>query len=213
MRNQNKISRSTEKADKSYLNEFPLILTLDGAGNPLDWIDYEKASYYSTKNLINYVLSEQEITLRGGTNSKTGQRSKLNLSTIIAIKGAKITKRSQSAPKPSGKILFRRDGNQCAYCGNHFNHSDLTMDHIMPSSRGGRDTWINLITSCKRCNAKKDDKTPEEAGMPLLYDPYTPSRAEYLLMRNFKRVLEDQREFLAKRLNKNSRILTSEKVT
>ncbi|WP_025762885.1 HNH endonuclease [Dyadobacter tibetensis] len=68
--------------------------------------------------------------------------------------------------------LFKRDRNRCQYCGTH---EHLTLDHVIPKSRGGRTSWDNLSTACKRCNSKKGDLTPEEAGMPLKQRPFRPS--------------------------------------
>ena len=58
--------------------------------------------------------------------------------------------------------VFKRDGNKCVYCGSK---KDLSLDHVIPQSRGGRDSWENLVTCCKKCNSKKADRTPVEAGM------------------------------------------------
>ncbi|WP_293018586.1 HNH endonuclease [Mycolicibacterium sp.] len=66
--------------------------------------------------------------------------------------------------------VLSRDGYTCGYCGGHGD----TVDHIEPVSRGGQDTWLNLITSCAPCNGRKSDRTPEEAGMRLLWEPYEP---------------------------------------
>lgn len=68
--------------------------------------------------------------------------------------------------------LFRRDNYSCVYCGNKRN---LTVDHVMPKSRGGQNTWLNLVTCCSHCNRVKDNRTPEEAGMKFLKQPYEPS--------------------------------------
>jgi len=73
--------------------------------------------------------------------------------------------------------IFKRDNFECQYCGTR---KDLTLDHVMPSSRGGPHSWLNLVTACKRCNAKKGDYTPEEAGMTLRLKPYKPSYALFL---------------------------------
>lgn len=67
--------------------------------------------------------------------------------------------------------IFRRDGYQCAYCGST---KELTIDHIVPRSKGGRNTWTNLVSCCFRCNLKKGDKTPEEAHMQLRVKPTEP---------------------------------------
>jgi len=81
--------------------------------------------------------------------------------------------RRPHGPVLSKKNIFLRDNFVCAYCLKKINSSDLTVDHIIPSSRGGKNTWDNLVTACKRCNLKKGDKTPEEAKMKLSY-PKTP---------------------------------------
>lgn len=73
--------------------------------------------------------------------------------------------------------LFKRDGGVCQYCGSH---RDLTLDHVFPRSRGGTTTWDNLITACKRCNARKGSHTPEEANMPLKYKAFKPSFVMFL---------------------------------
>lgn len=68
--------------------------------------------------------------------------------------------------------IFRRDGLTCQYCGARNN---LSLDHVLPKSRGGASNWKNLVTACRPCNARKGDKTPEEAGMPLRRRPFKPS--------------------------------------
>ena len=71
----------------------------------------------------------------------------------------------------SRRNVMRRDNFECQYCGKK---SALTIDHVIPKSRGGKDTWENLTTACERCNVKKGNKTPKEAQMPLLTKPYRP---------------------------------------
>jgi 5-methylcytosine-specific restriction endonuclease McrA len=73
--------------------------------------------------------------------------------------------------------IFKRDGNRCVYCSSR---SELTIDHVIPRSRSGKTTWGNVVTACKRCNARKGDFTPEEAGMPLPYKPFKPSFIVFL---------------------------------
>ena len=73
--------------------------------------------------------------------------------------------------------VFKRDNFECQYCGTK---RDLTLDHVIPSSKGGPHTWQNLVTACKKCNAKKGDYTPENAGMPLRRRPYKPNYALFL---------------------------------
>lgn len=69
------------------------------------------------------------------------------------------------------KNLYLRDAHTCQYCGQKFSTLELTLDHILPSSRGGGNSWDNLVAACAPCNRRKDNRTPEEAGMKLLHRP------------------------------------------
>jgi 5-methylcytosine-specific restriction endonuclease McrA len=73
--------------------------------------------------------------------------------------------------------LFRRDSNECQYCGSK---KQLTIDHIIPRSKGGKTNWTNLITACHRCNVVKGDKTPEQAGMQMKSEPFRPTLGFFL---------------------------------
>ena len=66
------------------------------------------------------------------------------------------------------KNILIRDKFRCKYCGKEGTGSTLTLDHIIPRSRGGKFTWQNIVASCLECNAKKGDRTPEEAGMRIM---------------------------------------------
>ena len=91
--------------------------------------------------------------------------------------------------------VFRRDGQKCQYCGSE---RELTLDHVMPRSRGGKSSWDNLITACKSCNSKKGDLTPEEAKMPLVQPPFKPSFVMFL--RDFSgKVSDDWMIYLGKK--------------
>jgi len=73
--------------------------------------------------------------------------------------------------------ILRRDRYRCQYC----NSGDrLTLDHVLPKSRGGRDTWENLVAACVPCNNRKGSRTPEEAGMPLPRRPFRPSHVMFI---------------------------------
>ena len=102
--------------------------------------------------------------------------------------------------------LFRRDQHICAYCGNRFLVGDLSRDHVQPVSKGGPNIWTNVVTACHSCNKYKDDRTPEQAGMELYYVPYTPNRAEWLILQN-RKILADQMDFLIAKVPRESRLL------
>ncbi len=70
--------------------------------------------------------------------------------------------------------IYVRDKYRCQYCGGVFEPKDLTYDHVIPRSRGGKTTWTNVVTCCHACNRKKGDRTPKEAGMTLLTVPREP---------------------------------------
>ena len=70
--------------------------------------------------------------------------------------------------------ILWRDNKQCQYCANYFSVDKLTMDHVLPKSRGGKNTWENLVTAYKKCNQKKGSKTIKESGMTLLKKPVRP---------------------------------------
>lgn len=78
----------------------------------------------------------------------------------------------------SRKNVLRRDNHTCQYCGTK--NSPMTMDHILPKSRGGDDSWENLITACFRCNNLKGNRTPKEAGMKLRSIPQKPHYILYM---------------------------------
>ena len=78
----------------------------------------------------------------------------------------------------SRRGLLQRDNFECAYCGKRAS----TVDHVLPRSRGGRDTWENTVASCLRCNNVKADRTPEEAGMTLRFQPRVVTNRETLVM-------------------------------
>lgn len=71
--------------------------------------------------------------------------------------------------------VFLRDNYTCQYTGIRYPKSELTLDHILPASRGGKDNWLNLVTCHKDVNYRKADKTPEEAGLKLLRQPFAPT--------------------------------------
>ena len=83
------------------------------------------------------------------------------------------------------KNIFLRDNHTCQYCGKTGN---LTLDHIVPKSRGGEDIWENVVTCCTRCNNKKGDRMPDEEGMKLIGTPYKPPSSLYLQVTRQARV-------------------------
>jgi hypothetical protein len=77
---------------------------------------------------------------------------------------------------PKRRNVFLRDSYTCQYCGCE-NLGLLTLDHVLPQSRGGKNTWENLVCACRDCNLKKGNRTPDEADMPLKRKPADPARS------------------------------------
>jgi 5-methylcytosine-specific restriction endonuclease McrA len=72
------------------------------------------------------------------------------------------------------RTVLARDNYTCQYCGDQPGKANLTVDHVVPRSRGGEHTWDNVVTACARCNRRKGNRTPAEAGMPLRSRPTRP---------------------------------------
>ncbi|RPI59285.1 MAG: HNH endonuclease [Planctomycetaceae bacterium] len=79
--------------------------------------------------------------------------------------------------------IFARDGNRCQYCGEKFPTSELSLDHIVPRSRGGAASWTNIVCCCVECNVRKGGRTPHEAHMRLISEPVKPKRSPVVTLR------------------------------
>jgi CRISPR/Cas system Type II protein with McrA/HNH and RuvC-like nuclease domain len=90
----------------------------------------------------------------------------------LVIRLLKYIKHFTRSLRPNRNRIYKRDGHECVYCGSSKN---LTLDHVIPKSRGGTNDWTNLVTSCFKCNLKKANRTPEEARMVMLKKPYAPT--------------------------------------
>ncbi|MGA0611274.1 HNH endonuclease [Caldimonas sp. KR1-144] len=182
------------------------VLQLDIQGTPHAWISLEQAAVHVATGAVAWVDGDGPLaTLRGGFNVARGRQSLIDVHPIVALRGAPRINLFDAAPAFGRAKLFRRDRHTCAYCGQRFDDRALTCEHIVPQSRGGGWAWMNLVTACRACNGRKADRTPEEAGMPLLYLPYVPSRFEAFLLEG-RHIRADVHEWLAARLPKGSRL-------
>ncbi len=186
-------------------NSHAHILRLNIAGHPIEWLTWQEATTLYARDLVTWTLGDTLFTVRGGISRITGERSSISLHSIVACAG-ELHNGQPKKPALRNRILFRRDQNLCMYCGKEFQDKDLSCDHILPTSRGGANTWVNVVAACRRCNHHKQDRTPEEAHMELLALPYEPNPAEYLALVNSKRIRADQMEFLKSQFSKNCRL-------
>ena len=182
------------------------VLQLDLQGTPQAWISIEQAASHYATGSVAWEEGERPLrTLRGGWNVVIGRQSVMDIHPIIALSGASRVNLFDVTPSISKIKLLRRDRMTCAYCGQSFHERDLQCEHILPESRGGAWSWMNLVTACAWCNGRKADRTPEEARMPLVYLPYVPSRFEDFLLAG-RNIRADVHHWLAARLPKASRL-------
>ena len=182
----------------------PSILRLSVAGHPVEWLSWQEATCLYARGMVAWTLGETVRTVMGGTSRLSGQRSAITLHSIIAC-NSRGAWRPRATPPLTNRALFRRDLHVCMYCGDPTRESDLTRDHIVPKSRGGRDVWNNVVAACKRCNQRKGNRLPNEAGMDILAIPYQPNTAEWLALVNGDRIRGDQMAFLRQQFSKHSR--------
>jgi len=119
-----------------------------------------------------------------------------NIHAPSVIRLAHMIRRPQPRAKLSRREVFLRDDYTCQYCGVHTR--DLTLDHVMPKSRGGPHTWENLVSACRACNHRKGGKTIEEARMRPLHMPRQPKANIYHLVYRYVQAapLEEWHKFL-----------------
>lgn len=122
-----------------------IALLIEGKAEPLE-IMASKAWPVRSPSLIVWVPEQIRLTCTGG-------------------------ERLWKIPAVNRREVLRRDKQSCQYCGST---KSLTLDHVMPRSRGGKHSWDNVVTACSRCNALKGDRTPAEAKMPLYTQPKAP---------------------------------------
>lgn len=181
------------------------LLGLDAHGHVLDWLHWHEATCLYARGAVAWTLGEPCLRVRGGLSRRTGERSIVELHPIVATRGRAHARALNPTPTLSNPALFARDAHLCLYCGLQFPRSQLTRDHVVPLSRGGRDAWENVVSACFPCNSRKRDRTPQQASMPLLAVPYRPSWIEHLILSN-RHILADQMEFLTSQLPRSRRV-------
>lgn len=145
------------------------VLVLNGNYEPLAICTVEKAIvllYLNKADLVS-AMTGREVH---STSMSMPFPSVIRLSTYIRVPFKKVIL--------SRKNILRRDGHRCQYCG--LSGVTLTVDHIMPKSRGGEDSWENLVSACLRCNNVKGSQTPDEAQMALARRPIRPNHVTFL---------------------------------
>lgn len=152
---------------------------------------YEALGLASVKRAVILVMNgTAEVVEESGEYLRTPSRP-YPVPSVVRLK--RLIRRPPGRLALNRRNILRRDGYTCQYCGRH--GGELTVDHVVPKSRGGRGTWENLVTACRNCNLKKKNRTPEEAGMRLAKRPAVPRNA-LLIVADLPRMPEAWRMYL-----------------
>lgn len=149
---------------------------------------WEPLSVITGLRAINLLLAGKAIMVEESGNFLRTVREKFSVPSVIALRTYINVPRRRAHWSRKGVLV--RDNFTCIYCGVQLgamkkskvlSKSDLTIDHILPRSRSGKDTWSNTACACAVCNHKKGDRLPHEVGMKLRWEPKTP-RTSYLVI-------------------------------
>ena len=143
--------------------------------------NYEPLNVCSTKRAVSMMISEKATMLENGRGFIRSITMDFPAPSVIRL--GRMIKRPRPSVKLSKSEIFRRDAYVCQYCGKKT--IELTIDHIVPRSKGGSHSWDNLITACPKCNTKKGAKTKKEANMELLSIPKTPSASAFYMFKKY----------------------------
>jgi len=141
------------------------VLVLDVDYRPLRVEDWKRA-------FCDVLIGKQEVVEYSRDRTIQGVSQTFPMPSVVRV--IRRFKRDRIRIKFSRLNIYARDGFLCQYCGRRYPTEDLTFDHVVPRSRGGRTCWENIVTACTSCNAQKADRTPGEAGMTLVRAPRKP---------------------------------------
>ena len=133
---------------------------------------YEPLQFCSAKRAIIMIFNARAESIESNGYVVRSPTITFKLPAVIRV----LNRVKRSQPRDicfSKKNILRRDNFTCQYCG--VTDNSLTVDHVLPKSRGGKSNWINVVVACKSCNLKKGNRTPSEKGMRLLSNPSKPS--------------------------------------
>ncbi len=161
-------------------------LVLNKGWIPMHKIPWQRAMVLAFLGKVE-ILQEHDRTVHTNSLGKETKAPKV----IRLLSFNSIPKHNRILPLTK-RNLYNRDGGVCGYCLVSLSTNSATVDHVIPTSRGGKNHWENVVLSCKRCNTKKDNKTPREAGMPIkIRPPYTPSQRDRWITDYDVRIGED----------------------
>lgn len=143
---------------------------------------YEPLSLVSIRRAVVLIMREKAEPV-----AATAQRlrsANMTMAAPLVIRLVHYVRLPHRKVPPTRAAIMLRDAYSCQYCGTTPGRGSLTVDHVIPRSRGGTHDWFNLVAACKACNQKKGSSTPEEAMMKLMRRPYEPSYVSLVLLSN-----------------------------
>lgn len=139
---------------------------------------FEAINICTAKRALKLLLSEKASLVEHNGHEIRSERISFTLPEVIRLKNY-IQLPYRPIPYSRKNILLR-DDYTCQYCTESFDGDELTLDHILPVSRGGKDSWTNVVAACKECNHSKGNRLPHEAGMKLLRPAKKPGMPSFL---------------------------------
>jgi 5-methylcytosine-specific restriction endonuclease McrA len=159
-------------------------LVLNAGFEPLAVVSFKRALVLVMNDKATVVAADYDNPVYGSSGAYE-RPSVILLTRYVRIPSSRLIPVSRRG-------VLRRDNQRCAYCGGSAN----TIDHVLPRSRGGQDSWENLVACCLRCNNVKGNRTPGEMGWNLRIRPRAPHGTSWLV-RGVERSLPQWEEFLA----------------
>lgn len=154
--------------------------------------NYEPLNVCDIRRAVSMLIGgKAEIVENGRGEIRSASRA-IPLPSVIRL--AYMIRRPRPRVRLTRREIFRRDGYTCQYCG--LESRSLTMDHVMPRTRGGEHSWTNLVAACPSCNRRKGGRTPEEAHMRLLHTPREPRPSTMYLFGQHLESNKDWRKFI-----------------
>jgi len=144
---------------------FEHVLVLNASFEPLNVINWKRA--------LKLVFLQKVEVLQESDREVHAARIAMRVPAVVRL--TRFVRFRRWDVKFSRENIYTRDKYQCQYCGDKLDARDLTCDHVVPRSKGGRSEWTNIVTCCRPCNRRKGDQTPAAAGLRLIKRPARPS--------------------------------------
>ncbi len=158
-------------------------------------ISYEPLKVINWKKAINLLCLGKVEVLEEYNREIHSVSFTIRLPSVVRL--LRMVKRNRSPVKFSRQNIYARDRYRCQYCGNRYPSEELTYDHVLPKSRGGKTEWNNIVTCCIECNRKKGGRIPREAHMKLVRKPGRPTWVPAIRITiGFREVPQSWRDYL-----------------